>query len=338
MFAGAVDNDQTIKSSLENVIFWNNNCEVGEGIEVAKKYHVQGYPTFIMVNGEGEVSSSWIGYPGPEKWAANVYAGDKDRRTVAEKKKAFEKKATKELACSLANSSAAEYDFAGSVKYFRSARELNPADAAEYTSEILTNMYYGARGGAFSLDDVASEADIVMASSESSAENKIDVALMVRGMAGQMGNIDVAIPYITAALKASEGMPELAESRINLEIDYAILVEKDKAKALKLKTKSMPEGWKEDPNALNNFAWWCFENETNLEEAKALALHGVEIAAESGQKSNILDTAAEICNAMDNCHEAVELMQRAVELSPDRDYYQTQLAKFESVLQEKKDG
>ena len=338
MFARAVDSDETIKNSLKNVIFWNNNCEVGEGIDVAKKYNVRGYPTFIMTNGDGEVSSAWIGYPGPEKWADNVYAGDKDRRTLAEKKTAFEKHSTKELACSLANSAAANYDFAGSVKYFRSARELNPAGAQEYTSEILTNMYYGARSGAFTLDDMTAEADIVMAAKSSTAEDKLTVATLVRGMASQMGDLDAAIPYITAGLKASEGVEELAETRISLEIDYALLVEKDKSKALKLKRKSMTEGWEEDPNALNNFAWWCYENNFNLEEAKKLALHGVDIAAEDGQKSNILDTAAEICNAMDDCKEAVELMRLAVELSPDRDYYQTQLAKFEKVLQEKSDG
>ncbi len=338
MFARAVDNDDTIKNSLKNVIFWNNNCEVGEGIEVAKKYNVRGYPTFIMTNGDGEVASAWIGYPGPEKWATHVLAGDKDQRTLVEKKAAFETSPNKNLACLLANSASANYDFTGSVKYFRSAREFDPAGAPEYTSEILTNMYYGARSGAFTLEEVSAEADIVMATETSSPENKVDVALMVRGMATQMGNLESAIPYITAALKASEGHPELAEGRINLEIDYALLVEKDTAKALELKRKSMPEGWTEDPNALNNFAWWCYENKTNLEEAKNLALHGVDIAPEDGQKSNILDTAAEICSAMENCKEAVELMRRAVELSPDRDYYKTQLAKFELELQEKSKG
>lgn len=338
MFARAVDSDETVKNSLKNVIFWNNNCEVGEGVEVAKKYHVQGYPTFIMTNGDGEVTSSWIGYPGPEKWAANVLAGDKDQRTLAEKRTAFEKHPTKELACSLANSSSAEYDFAGSVKYFRSARKFDPDNAAEYTSEILTNMYYGARSGAFTLDAVASEADIVMAAPTSSAENKLDVAIMVSGMATQMGNVERAIPYITAALKATEGRPELAEGRMGLEIDYALLVEKDTSKALELKRKSMPDGWQDDPNALNNFAWWCFQNKTNLEEAKTLALRGVDITPDEGQKANILDTAAEICNAMNNCQEAVELMQRAVAISPDRNYYKTQLAKFEAVLKDKADG
>ncbi len=338
MFARAVDNSQIIKDSLKDVVFWNNNCEVGEGIEVAKKYNVRGYPTFIMVNGDGKVSSSWIGYPGPTKWASFVKAGNQDRRTLAQKKVAFEEKATKELACSLANAASVEYNFAEAVKYFRSARQLNPDGAREYTSEILTNMYYGSRGGAFTLDQVKEEADYVMNSKQATAEDKVEVALMLRGMAAQMGDLEAAIPYISEALKASEGQDELADSRIDLEIDYALLVDKDTKKALKLKRKSMDEGWQDDPGALNNFAWWCFENKINLEEAKTLALRGVELAPDVAQKANILDTAAEICNAMDNCQEAVELMRQAVDYSPDRKYFQTQLAKFEDILKERNDG
>jgi len=333
-----VDSNDEIKGALKNVVFWHNNCEVGEGVDIAKKYNVRGYPTFLMVDGEGEVSSGWIGYPGPTKWAAYVTAGNEDRRTLAQKKVAFEKNATKELACSLANASSVEYNFVDAVKYFRSARELNPAGAKEYTSEILTNMYYGSRGGAFTLDQIKEEADFVVAAKESSAEDIVNVAMMLRGMASQMGNIEAAIPYITVAFKASKGDEELAEQRLELEIDYAVLVDKDTKKALKLKKKSMAEGWKDDANALNNFAWWCFENRVNLEEAKTLALRGVELAPEVGQKANILDTAAEICNAMEDCQEAVELMRQAVEYSPDRDYYQTQLAKFENILKERNEG
>ncbi|MCP4290695.1 MAG: hypothetical protein GY780_02515 [bacterium] len=335
MFARAVDSNQVIKDALKNVIFLHNDCEKGEGIEVAKKYNVRGYPTFIMVNADGEVSSSWIGYPGPDKWASYVDAGVKDTRTVVQKKAAYEKDTTKELACSLANSASANYDFAGAVKYFRKARELDPAGARQYTDDILTNMYYGSRGGAFTLDEVKNEADFVMVSSEATAEDKVNVAQMLHGMASQMGEVEAALPYISAALIASEGLDDLADSRLELEIVNALLVEKDTKKALGLKRNSMNDGWQEDPAAINNFAWWCFENSINLEEAKDLALKAVELAPDAGQKANILDTAAEICNAMENCEQAVELMQKAVELNPEKKYFKTQLAKFEEEVQKK---
>jgi len=323
-----VDSNPTIQDVLDEVILFSNNCEKGEGIENAKKYGVNGYPTFIMVNPEGEVSSAWIGYPGPEKWADLARAGDRDRRTIAEKKTAYEKQATKELACSLANHASSKYAFTDAVKYFRAAREMDPAGAREYTGEILTNMYYGARNEAFTLDEVKTEADHVMASGQSTAEDKMNVAMMVRGMAAGMDQAPMAVPYIKQAMAASEGVPELAEARADLAVDHALLVLKDKDKALDLKRQSMPEGWQEDPGQLNNFAWWCFENRINLKEAKKLALKGADLADADGDKANILDTAAELTAALGDTEGAVALIKRCVELSPERDYYKEQLARF----------
>lgn len=37
------------------------DAEVGEGVEVAKKYEVKSYPTFLLLNAEGEVVGKMIG-------------------------------------------------------------------------------------------------------------------------------------------------------------------------------------------------------------------------------------------------------------------------------------
>lgn len=335
MFAREAKSHEALLDVLDEVILFNNNCEVGEGVEIAKKYGVGGYPTFIMVNPEGEVSSAWIGYPGAEKWAALARAGDRDRRTIAAKTEAYAQEPTKELACALAQHASSSYGFVDAVKYFRAAREMDPANAPEYTEEILTNMYYGARRGGFTLDEVKQEADHVMASPQADPAARMNVAMLVRGMARAMGETEVAIPYITQAMEASEGIEELAAERADLAVDHALLVLKDKDRALTLKREAMPEGWQEDAGRLNSFAWWCFENRINLAEAKKLALKGVELADSDGDKANILDTAAEICAAMDDGHEAVELIRRAVELKPDRKYLQDQLVRFEEELKKK---
>lgn len=336
MFARAVDSDETIQNALKDVVFLNIDCEKGEGPEIAKKYGVRGFPTFLMTNAKGEVTDGWIGYPGPEKWADNVIAGNKDRRTIAEKKAAYDKKADKALACSLANHASVSYDFKGAVSYYRAAREMDPAGADFYTKEILTYMYYGSRQQLFSLDEVEAEAQIVLASSGASAENKVNVATMVSNMASSMGEPERAIPYITQALAASEGNPELVDARLGLEIQAAMLMDKDMDKAVALKRKTYDEGWLDDPGALNNFAWWCFENNVNLEEAEEMALRGVELATDDEARANILDTAAEICAARGDCSEAIVRIKKAIELSPDKQYFKDQLARFEKELAEKK--
>ena len=83
--------------------------------------------------------------------------------------------------------------------------------------------------------------------------------------------------------------------------------------------------WKQVANMLNNFAWWCFENKFNLEEAEEHARAGVEIAKAGNQKANILDTVAEICNLRGDCGDAVTLIRMAVAEDPENEYFQKHL-------------
>ena len=294
----------------------------------------------MAINSKGEVTDSWVGYGGPEQWAQTALMAAADPRTIPEKKKAYDAAPTADLAVCLANNASTSYDFAGAVEYYRQARELNPEGLAEYTEQILTFMYYGARGGAFTFDDVEKEAKLSLAKTTPTPEKQVELALMLSSMAGQIGEPERAVPYITSALKATEGNTDegVLKSRTQLEIDYALLVEKDKDKALELFRSTFSEGWMENADKLNNFAWWCFENDVNLEEAGELALKGAELADSDGARANILDTAAEICNKLGNCDEAVAHMQRAVELDPEKQYFKDQLAKFQKVLEEKQNG
>ncbi len=340
MFARAVNENALIKSALEDVILYEVDCEKGEGIEIAKKYKIRGYPTYIAMNGKGEVTDRWIGYRGPEAWAKAAKAAAADPRTIAAKKQAFDADPTVGLAICLANDAVTGADYSGAVNYLGKARELDPANGGDYTQEILENMYGGSRAGAFTFDEIEAEAKMALKKFDPSVEQQIDLAMMLQNIASQTDQPERAVPYITAALKASKGSTDenIAESRTRLQIEYALLVENDKEKALKLFRSTFDEGWQQNAGALNNFAWWCFENDVNLDEAGELALKGVELADTDGQRANILDTVAEICNKLGNCEEAIGHMQRAIELDPDKQYFQDQLTRFEHELQEKQSG
>ncbi len=324
-----------MKAALEGAILVKMDCEKGEGPDIAKKYGVRGFPTFFMVNAAGEVTGGVLGYPGAEGWADWVKLGIADQRTIAEKKTAFDSAPTRELALSLANHTSTAYDFPGAVKYLRAARDLDQANAARYSQDILTYMYYGSRGGAFGLDEALAEAQLIMDSALTRAETRLEVAGMVAAMAGQMGDAEKAIPIVEAALEATAGRDDLAEDRLPLEIQHALHVTRDFDRAVALKRQSMPEGWQEDSGRLNSFAWWCFENGINLEEAEALALKGAQLADTDKEKANILDTAAEICAARGNCDQAIARIKEAMALDPDKAYFKEQLARFEKEAQEK---
>jgi tetratricopeptide (TPR) repeat protein len=327
-------------AALEGAILFEVDCEKGEGPKIAEKYEIRGYPTYIAMNGDGDVTDRWIGYEGPEKWAASVVAAKADPRTIIEKEKAFKAEPTIELAKALGSSASTGSQYKEAVAYYEKAIKLDPDNAIEYNKAILMNMIYGMEGGDFSMDDVIKVAEPAMASDQATGAEKLELAMLIKYMASKNGEGERAAPFIEAGFAATEDSTDerVLKIRNYMAVDYALLVEKDEAKALELFKAKLPEGWEENSNALNEYAWWCFENKVNLEEGLSMAMKGAELAETDPERANILDTAAEICNAMGNCDEAVAKMQQAIELDPEKEYFKDQLARFQKLAEEQKKG
>lgn len=310
------------------------DCEKGEGPDLAKKYGVPGYPTYVMLNPDGAITASWLGYDGPESFAGKVKAGLADPRPVADKAADFAQDPTVALAEQLADHSAASNDLAASVTYLKKARELDAAGYADYSSRILQTMFWGARSEKFTLAEVAAEAESVQSMAQLGGMHAevMMIGAQMAGLATRSGEPAAAAPFLERAMASLAAVP--AEERPSyadrIEVAHALIVEKDPDKALKLKRAGLPEGWRDDASALNSFAWWCFENGVNLEEALVLAMRGVELADSDADRAEILDTAAEICHALGECDDAVARIREAIALNPEREYYKKQLARFEA--------
>jgi tetratricopeptide (TPR) repeat protein len=339
VFAREANSSDIIKGALADIVFLNIDCEKGEGPAIAEKFSVRGYPTFYAVNGDGEPVERWIGYEGAEAWAKSVAAARTDTRTLVAKKAAFEVTPTAELALSLANDAAAGSDYAGSVKYLSQARDLDPAHADEHTRSIFMSMVYGAGDSTFTFDEIRVEADRVLAAAGVEPADRVEFASMMVQVAREMDRVADGFPYLTKGLEAGAALPAdspAAGTFHGLAVDHALLVEKDAPKAVALRKAMLPENWERDPKSLNRFAYWCQDNEVNLEEAETLVMRAVELSESDTDRAKCLNTAAEICLKQGNCEEAIARIRKAIALAPDRDYYKEQLARFEAALKQKK--
>ena len=327
-------------NALENVILVRMDCEKGEGPEIAKQFGVRGYPTFVMVNAAGETTDRFIGYGGADGFVEVMNAGLADPRTIAQKQTAYDKQPTLALTTALARHAGAYYKSKEAVGYYRQARDLDPENASDYSRSILRHLSSGIRSKDYGFEDVEAEVAATMKAGWADAGDKVSAALTIMELAKQQETPERGFPYLKQALQASKRTKDedVKKRRVYLEIDSALYVKKDGKQAVKLRRSTMPEGWMEDSGQLNSFAWWCFENDLNLEEAEDLALRGAELAETDGERANILDTAAEICNARGNCDEAIARIKEAIALDPDKKYFQDQLVRFEKLLTDGQSG
>jgi tetratricopeptide (TPR) repeat protein len=318
--------------ALEKVVLFKTDAEKGEGIDLAKEYLVQGYPTFVLANAEGAVLDTWTGY-GKEHFLETCGLAVADPTTIQEKRARFEYAATPKDAKTLARFHGTRGEYAEAIALVDRAVVLEPTAANRFDKFYFTMRAHTKSSDEFPLEQVTAAAQAVVASSDADPSTLVQLADMMGYVGRNAEQPRLVVPYLEPALKATEGTedPGLASSRQGLEIEYALLVLDDKDKALELKLASMPEGWKDDASGLNSFAWWCYENRLNLEEAEALARRGVDLAAPGKERAMILDTTAEICNARGNCDDAVELVRQALEEHPDNEYYAKQLKRFEEI-------
>jgi hypothetical protein len=334
-FDATVESDAVFRHAIaERVVLHRVDAEAGEGVDVARAYHVAGYPTFVLMSPQGEMMDCWMGFYEPTEFTESMDKALADPTTVAEKLARFRETPTATDALKLGDLRQYQGMSAEAVAYYQRAQTLDPSADVDYDLRIFGAMARGAWGQIYTTDAVKSRADAVYASNpEPSA--MLEVLYSMKKLAHTANEPTLWHPYLKATVEAEAsfaGDEKLAHKVAWYKPDYALHIRKDVDQAIRYRKEVMPEGWLENANELNNFAWWCFENRVNLQEADALARRGVELAQSGREKANILDTLAEICNAREDCTHAVEYIRLAVAEAPEEEYFQKQLVRFEEAL------
>lgn len=334
-----------LRAALDAVVLFKTDAEKDDGLELAEEYVVTGYPTFALMNPKGELINVWTGYGAPKGFIDRLDMALADPILMTARRARYADQPTERDADVLAGFHAARDEYVEAVDLLRVAIRLAPDGHTAYRHRIFTNTAFGHLLGVvgegdtlFTKREVQRAADELLADPEAQNETVMNVAQLMRLVAGQTSDPSLMIPYIRAAVEATDGTtdPGLRAGRESLLIDYALHVSGDAERAIELKRAQMGDGWMEDPSALNRFAWWCFENGINLDEAETLARTGVTLAEPGPPRARILDTLAEICQARGKLEEAVEFIRQAVTEAPEVANYGTKLARLEALTDGKR--
>jgi tetratricopeptide (TPR) repeat protein len=306
-----------------------------EGKEMAKEFTVAGYPTFVVTDAEGTTMGRWIGY-GKKAFLARTAESLADLTPFEEKLARYEADPNSADAAKLGRYHDSRGEYFKARSFYEAAQRLNVDPEADYAMPIFEATFYGHRKDVFSFEELTANADRLYASEKVKAPDMILAARMMVYAAKGAKTPQSAVPYLKIAVERTEESKdeEVLKGRRRVLPDYALLVLNDRDLAVRHKKASLSEGWESNPGDLNSFAWWCFENNLNLEEAQAMAEKGVELAEPGAAKAQILDTLAEICNAREDCRRAVEIIRQAIEEDPEKEHYRKQLERFQKLLAE----
>ena len=334
-FDAATIDETSFGEELEaSVVLFKVDAEKGAGVDIARNHRVEAYPTFILTNSEGMTIDRWMGYDGAESFDNEITAALADPTTVQEKLARFRGEPTARDAKKLAEIRMGEGLYAEAVALFRRAGELSGSTDVSIELATFEALSRGAYSKMFTVADVTDQADRVFAHAATTGRDRLRVLGGMYKVSHMPEAKGAFVPYLATAFEqtANDEDAYVQKKRTALKADYLLHVKGEKKAALKAKRASMGEGWDTHPNKLNNFAWWCFENELNLDEAADMARRGIELADAGEMKGNILDTLAEICNLKGDCGDAVDYIRLAVAEVPENAYFQKQLVRFEKLL------
>jgi len=313
--------------ALDEAVLFMVDCEKGEGIDLAKEFKVRGYPTYVLVDSEGAPISRWAGYT-KDYFIDTMAEMMADLTPIDDRTARFKDEPNLTDALALAKYHAEEGDYVRAVNYFTQAGELDLEN--DYSYDIFENTAGGVRGEYFTYEDAALAGEKVFLTGK--AEDLVQAAGIMSGLASRADKPDDQAKYLQRGIDVEIAADDDHTLRYQkrLLIDYNLYVTGDSAQAVDLKKATYPADWTENPDALNSFAWWCFENLVNLEEAEALSRKAVELSEPGGDRAQILDTVAQICKARGKLDEAIELMKQAIADDPGNKAYTETLAEFES--------
>ncbi len=289
---------------------------------------MRGYPTFVLVDATGEEIDRLVGYGGPQPFAAGLDAALADPLTVTRRAARFRSQPSAPDAVRLARIAAGKGEATAAVTWYGEAQRLDPA--GDYAFASFEAVAMGFRRQTATAAQLRAAATAVFASPQAQPDQLLTTGYLMSSSARRANKPSLREPYLSEALERTAGIvdPALQADRSELEIEHALHVGHDRARALALKRASLGEGWRDDAGALNEFAWWCFESRVNLKEAEVFARRSAALAADGAGRAAALDTAAEIRAARGDPRGALDLAREAAAADPDREQYRKQVDRF----------
>ncbi|MCX7833558.1 MAG: tetratricopeptide repeat protein [Ignavibacteria bacterium] len=136
-------NEEVAKYANANQINWKIDAEKGEGIQIAKKYKVSGYPTVIFTEPDGTEIDRIVGFLKPQKFLETMKNYNEGINTIGKIKLALLENPNDVVANYLMGKKYFDYyQMETALPYLKKVMQLDPENKSGYTDNAMLYCAY----------------------------------------------------------------------------------------------------------------------------------------------------------------------------------------------------
>ena len=291
------------------------DMEKGEGIDIAKKYDVKVFPTYLFIDGNGELVHRTVGYVPEKEFIQFAKDASDPSKRVAALKERFEKgEKDPEFLKNLVNLTAfTEADYAGKVfEQYITAKANTPLAADDM--QMLFMTLKNSESPAYKIFK-EKKADLLKFMPEKSYE-ATDKSLKINTVIKKSYNEESKTYDENKFIEGTKDFLTKDEAVKYLSKIKAgkALKDKDIATYEKLTLETYKDYTNFNSNELNSIAWNFFENVTNKSSLET-ALKWAQESVKQSENSANTDTLANLYNKLNDKANAKIWAEKAIELA-----------------------
>lgn len=291
------------------------DMEKGEGIDIAKKYDVKVFPTYLFIDGNGELVHRTVGYVPEKEFIQFAKDASDPSKRVAALKERFEKgEKDPEFLKNLVNLTAfTEADYAGKVfEQYITAKANTPLAADDM--QMLFTILKNTESPAYKIFK-EKKADLLKFMPEKSYE-ATDKSLKINTVIKKAYNEESKTYDENKFIEGTKDFltKDEAVKYLNKVKASKALKANDIATYEKLTLETYKDYTSFNTNELNSIAWNFFENVTNKSSLET-ALKWAQESVKQSENSANTDTLANLYNKLNDKANAKIWAEKALELA-----------------------
>jgi thioredoxin-related protein len=291
------------------------DMEKGEGIDIAKKYDVKVFPTYLFIDGNGELVHRTVGYVPEKEFIQFAKDASDPSKRVAALKERFEKgEKDPEFLKNLVNLTAfTEADYAGKVfEQYITAKANTPLAADDMQMLFMTLKNSESPTYKIFKEKKADLLKFMPEKSYEATDKSLKINTVIKKAYNEESKTFDENKFIEGTkdfLTKDEAVKYLSKIKAG-----KALKDKDIATYEKLTLETYKDYTNFNSNELNSIAWNFFENVTNKSSLET-ALKWAQESVKQYENSANTDTLANLYNKLNDKANAKIWAEKAIELA-----------------------